>query len=760
MTATDARATQTDADRRADVAPVRLRFPLPRTHCGFPLGNGLFGALVWGEADTLRITINRADFWDHRGGERLSGERIYERMKADHDPQDARSMNPLFEPMVLPRPSGAFRNTRLPMGRFDLTLREGLTLTRGALDVTRGALTVDAHDAEGEPACRLTVALHPQQNALLIHDPAQAVARVQPRPAWEWVGEQLRSRDYQPPTVWDDEARIGWAQDCPDDPAMAAVCAHGDEALHIAMEPGDDAAAARKSAAEAIAVAQQFGHRAFLDDVCQWWSAYWRDLPRVDVPDAYFSDFLTMAQFRFGGATSPQSPLPSSLQGPWCEEYQLPPWSCDYHFNVNIQQIYTLAFSIGKTEHLLPLFDMLERNADVFRRSAKCMVGIDDGILLTHTMDDRGLAAGGVGPGAVIDHAVSGWTAQLYWLYYKHTGDTAFLRERALPFMTGVMRVYEAMLEWRGGVPRLPLSISAEYGHPLPNGDKQRIGPDASYQFACMHMLADALIEGAQTLGDTPRESWQHIREHAPHFTLVGEPGDERIAIWEAQDLEISHRHHSHLACIYPFDTLGERSERTQAIVDNSLNRWLEVGMSDWSEWCLPWAAIIQAREGYTESPHLLLKLCRDLFVNEGLANVYIPRFAGFTLHGLERKTGPLETCEMMQLDGNMGMVTALYEMLVHTHRGTTRFFPAVPEAWRDVSFEDVRLPGPMRAGGEKRDGVVRRITLTSEHGGRVRIDVPGYTTLTVTRGSHQQQMTLPADVTLQAGERFEARPA
>lgn len=43
-------------------------FPLPRPHCGPTLGNGLQGLLVWGEA-TLRLTIARAGFWDHRGGQ-------------------------------------------------------------------------------------------------------------------------------------------------------------------------------------------------------------------------------------------------------------------------------------------------------------------------------------------------------------------------------------------------------------------------------------------------------------------------------------------------------------------------------------------------------------------------------------------------------------------------------------------------------------------------------------------------------------------
>ena len=47
--------------------PLFWNFPLPRTHTGIPLANGTQGLLVWGD-DKLHVTIGRAGFWDHRGG--------------------------------------------------------------------------------------------------------------------------------------------------------------------------------------------------------------------------------------------------------------------------------------------------------------------------------------------------------------------------------------------------------------------------------------------------------------------------------------------------------------------------------------------------------------------------------------------------------------------------------------------------------------------------------------------------------------------
>ncbi len=48
---------------------ITFDFPLPRPHCGVPLGNGNMGVLVWSGDNRLCLTLNRADFWDHRQGE-------------------------------------------------------------------------------------------------------------------------------------------------------------------------------------------------------------------------------------------------------------------------------------------------------------------------------------------------------------------------------------------------------------------------------------------------------------------------------------------------------------------------------------------------------------------------------------------------------------------------------------------------------------------------------------------------------------------
>ncbi|GEM_PF-193080 len=733
-------------------------FPIPRTHCGVALGNGNFGALVWGQG-RLHITVNRADFWDHRCGETLMEGTTYERLKAAYDPGDRSRMESAFVRKKWEMKSGAWtRPCRLPVGRFELVFADGLMPKRAELDCGAGRLHVEVGTADGSRSGSLDLIMHLSRNLLFIEDRDGLVRDVVIRPSWDWVGEasdtswpSLRASGLAPPERITGGSPWGWIQDCPEDPSLASVCKRVSGGFAVCLALGDDDKSAWSTALEEIGRFEHEGAALLLRHSERWWKEYWAELPELDLPSEFYSKFLTYAQWKFACATHPESSRPSGLQGPWVEEYQRAQWSADYHFNVNVQQIYSLGFPTGRFEHFMPLFKMLESESfqRIMRHNAKVLFGIDDGLLLTHAVDDRGYQCGWISAGSTLDHACGGWTAQLYWEYYRYTLDKEFLRRRAYPFMLGVMRVYEEMLEEHDGRLSIPVSISAEYGATFDGGRAQNAGRDPSYQLACAHMLVDALIEASEILGMPERPIWRAIKERLPAYTLIGKPGEEHIAIWEGQDLDVCHRHHSHLGCIYPFDTLGEMGEGARRVVDNSIDHWILKGMGQWSEWCIPWAAIIQARLGFSEAPLVLLNMWREIFVNEGMATVYLPRFRGVTAHRRADMLKPKETHEIMQLDGTMGGATALYEMLVHTRGGTTYVFPAVSERWADVSFRNVRVPGAFRVSGVRRGGRTTDIVIRSLKGGTIRLAAPGMDAAELQKDGRAERITLPATVTL-----------
>jgi len=353
--------------------------------------------------------------------------------------------------------------------------------------------------------------------------------------------------------------------------------------------------------------------------------------------------------------------------------------------------------------------------------------------MLTHSVNDLGRQCqSGLRPHSGLDQSVTGWLALLYWEYYRHSLDADFLSNRAWPFMSGAMASYEAMLEERGGQLSLALGPAPEFGA---RHHEAEAGRDSSWQLACIHRLAESLMEAARRLGIPPKPIWRDIQLRLPPYSTVAvpapayrPPGDygKRIALWEGQDLPESYRHHSHLGALYPFDAIDPRAEEHAATIDKTVDGWVEKGIGMWSEWCMPWAAILHARVGLRESPLHLLNIWRELFINEGMATVYIPRFGGLSSHRRELQEQPKESTEIMQLDGTMAGATALLELLVHERRGVIHLFTGVPERWRTASFEGVRLPGGFTMAARWERGELRRVSVLSAAGGSLKLEIGG----------------------------------
>jgi len=727
-------------------------FPVPRTHCGFAMGNGNLGAMVWG-AEKLHITVNRADFWDHRGGECLLPDTTYDKLKRAYDPGDRSKLETQFVREEMP--DGVWKPSRIPVGRFEFSFKNKMRPLKGVLDYGTGSLIIKIGNSD-KTSGEIIITVGLRENLIYIDDKADLIDAVITKPSWEFpaVVEHLSKLKFNPPEIVRRDDISGWIQACPEDPSLASICRKTPNAAVISLELGNNNMEALNASLKSIETLQS-AVPAFKSGIEKWWKSYWKKAPEINLPSEFFNKFVKYALFRFACATHPFSPIGCGLQGPWIEEYQRGQWSGDYHFNVNIQQIYTLAFASNNLEHLIPLFNMLDGESyqKVMKNNAKVLFGIDDGLLLTHAVDDRGYQCGWISAGSTLDHAVGGWTAQLYWLYYKYTLDKEFLKKRAYPFMYGIMRVYEEMLEEHDGRLSIPVSISAEYGATFDGGRAQNAGRDPSYQLACMHMLADALLESSEILDIAPRQIWKTIKEKVPPYTLIEKGGEKKIAIWEGQDLDICHRHHSHLACIYPFDSLGDWTEEQKEIIDNSIDHWILKGMGQWSEWCMPWASIIHSRLGLKDSSLLLLEIWKEVFVNEGFITVYLPKFRGFSARRREDIMKPRESNEVMQLDGSMGGATAIYEMLLHTKNNTTYIFPAVSAKWKDVSFKNIRAPGAFLVSAVRKNGVTEEIVIKSLKGGRINISVPDCPRMRLIRKSGSSDISLPSPIDMKASE-------
>ena len=657
---------------------MTFAFPLERPHCGVPMANGNFGVLVWGR-ETLNLTVNQNDLWDHRGGELIDERNSYagltdyaEKHNFDHSIRNEFYRTQTF----LGRPR------RLAVGRFEFVFSEGVKPVSAELDFETGKVSVTLTDGS-----QLSLIMALTQNILYLDDPAKSIAAVRLKPASDFpqVKKFNEERGVGPYQLLAD----GWRIDLPADPGMTFRAVKTSYGCKIFTDnDGDDS---RKD--------EQIRFSA------EWWRSFRSKTARITTPDSWWNGFYDFNLYKLGAATCPFGKA-GGLQGPWHEEYQEAKWSGDFHFNVNVQMIYGPLCRLGVPEHLLPLFDMIESPA--FQRSmkhnARALFKVDDALWQTHAVDDRGEQCGGLSCGSSLDPACGAWTALLYYDYFLCTGDMEFLRNRAYPYIYGIMRGYEEMLRDFN----IPLAVSAEYASS--NGNMNTVaGRNPSYQLAAIRKLASILMELSALLKREERPIWRQILQKVPHFAVVGgydsysRSNEQRIAIWEGQDLEVCHRHHSHLGCIWPFDSLPEEpDEEMSTIISNSIDHWISMGIGKWSEWCIPWANIIYTRMGLQEAPMQLFNIWREIFVNEGLCTVYLPRMLSLIAHRRHDIAKPKDENEVMQLDGCGGFLDAFMQMCAYERFGKVHLFRGMPEKWRDVTIENLLLPGGGRLSADR----------------------------------------------------------
>ena len=678
-------------------------FPLPRPHTGPLLGNGTLGAMVWGDGNTLRLTLGRADWWDHRHAMSWNADMTYPNIRRLLEAADEPGIRALFN--RTPAPSGwPHHPSVIPVGRLELVFPATHTLVSAVLNMGAGEIILYARNASDGTHPLATLDLSPDAPVVrLLLAPGAPSPNVASLPAWNQIGDHLRSISFPEPEMRPD----GWIQRTPADQTLIV--------RHQTVSPSEWRVAAvlgDENPGKALEVS--FENRAL------WWASYWQRVPRIDVPNDRWRFLYHYGLYKFAGLTAPQG-VAATLQGPWIEDYQMPPWSSDYHFNINVQMCYWPAYQAGLGDHLKPLFTLIEGWLPKLRENARLFVGIDDGYLLPHAVDDRCGIIGVFWTG-IIDHACTAWVGKMMYDYYSYTGDEAFLRRLAYPFMKGALRVYEAMFERRpDGSLSLPVSVSPEYRAAQINA----WGRDASFQLAACHWLANTLETAAALLGETPSPAWREIREKLPLASLHGALGKEEIALWEGLVIEESHRHHSHLGGFHPFDTLPAEDPRWREITHRTVHRWIREGMGLWAGWSMPWAAMLHARFGNTDMTELALEIWERVFTNEGHGTLHDVCVPGLSLMGTSSMRATPVKKEIMQIDAGMAATAAIMDSLVHTYRGVVRVFPGASSRWKDCSFERIHIEGGFIVSARRVAGAVGSVTIEATRSGRLVLQNP-----------------------------------
>jgi alpha-L-fucosidase 2 len=704
---------------------LRRDFPLSRPEVGMLLANGTIGAMIWGQDNRLCITLNRSDFWLHKGGLSLSPDATYTNIRKYIEANDTAKLAGLFEP-VKNATAAIVRPTLLPLGRIDLTFPKDAVFKTGYLHLKNGKVVIDITDSHGTFQISCTISM--DKPLVNIHFPPARETRGMPKiscvSAWEYASDKLSWFGLERPAGFDEPGFCGWVQKRPGDQPICVGAAGDKGDIYIALRYSDSPENAKDRVRKMLEKAKKTGSDPIRTASATFWANHWRWVPHVEIPNETLSFLYYFGTFIFASLTTTTGVVPTA-HGPWVDEKGEVPYVGSFRGFINLRMSYWPAFRTNLMRHCKDLFTMIDSWKETMRENARRVFGIDDGVLLPCTVDDQCTRLGGTW-GDIINPGNAAAVAELMYRHYLYTQDIDFLRTTAYPFMVSAMRVYEAVLEKQAdGAWSLPLSVS-----PVLRGAMgSRTGKNANFQLACVHFLCESLQASAAALGEVPKPLWAEIGATLPKFALCETRDNygrlqKELGVFENVPLDESDALHSHLAGLCPFDTLDIENSDLLKILEETVETWVCQGMGAWNTTSLPWASMIHTRLKNADMAELILEIWERVFMNEGDAAVRDPLFMGFSTRGTP-ESAVAGMNEVLHMDAHLGATAAILEMLLCTRRGVNYLFSGAPQRWKNVSFDNIRTEGAFEVGATRRNGRVMRVSIKANAPGVFRLSNP-----------------------------------
>ncbi|MEN6575228.1 MAG: glycoside hydrolase N-terminal domain-containing protein [Phycisphaerales bacterium] len=683
-----------------------------------PLGDGLLGALVWGDGNPLRISLDRTDLWDLRPvPEFQSADYSYRMMRQWVKEGRIQDLHRLYDD-----PYGNPGPTKIPAGRIELTFDGDCAFAEASLDLAKASSEVRFRD--GTVA---RVLVHATQPLGVIHIASRRPASVRliaPPFAGEVTEEagankisagDLATLRYEAPIEQHGDAWTGYLQKGWGGFSFAAALAWrqsesgwlGVWSIATSKDSDDPLTAARKRCEAAL----DRGLGTLVQDHERWWASYW-DRTSVSVPNAVIERQWYLETYKFGAAARPDTP-PITLQGPWtADDMKIPPWKGDYHHDLNTQLSYWPAYSGNRLEGASGYVGWLWETRETARAWTKRFFDLP-GLNVPMTAD---LDQNQIGGWHQYTHSATtaAWLGHHFWLHWRYSMDRQFLEERAYPWLRDTAVFLEAVTE-KGpdGKRTLPLSSSPEIND---NRLEAWFPSITNYDLALTRWTFEKTAELADLLGEQGQAGhWRRLLSEMPDLAI--DPTSGKLLVAENYPLPASHRHFSHLMAIHPLGTIRwENGERDRTIIKASLAELDEKGTSQWCGYSFSWLANLAARARDGKKAERALEIFSRAFC---LRN-------GFHCNGDQTGKGYSNfRYRPFTLEGNFAAAAGLQEMLLQSHSGTVRLFPAVPESWRDVSFKGLRAEGAFVVSAVRKDGLIQSVEIVAEAGGPLRLENP-----------------------------------
>ena len=402
---------------------------------------------------------------------------------------------------------------------------------------------------------------------------------------------------------------------------------------------------------------------------------------------AYF-ELLLYQYGRYLMISASRTLLPAHLQGIW-NAFADAPWSCGYWHNINLQMNYWSTGPANLSETFIPYINyakaympLAQQHADAFVAASypdKLSPAGENGWIIgtgawPYTIEGfKGKSHSGPGTGA--------FTALLFWDYYDYTGDVDFLRDFGYPALRSMSVLYKKLLVERDGLYLIEDSASPEQVHEGKYYHTVGCAFDQQMVYECFRRTLDsARILGAEDALLTELEAM------LPHLepVLIGDDGQIKEFREETTYSSIgepTHRHVSHLVGLYPGTVINNRHPEWLRASEITLDR-----RGDRTHcWAAAHRMLLWARTG---NGNRAMDLAQSLIRNNVMENLW-DRHPPF------------------QIDGNFGYTAGVCELLVGGCDGTALILQALPDLWSEGEFSGIVSRGGVAFDCRWRDGRV-----------------------------------------------------
>ncbi len=669
-----------------------------------PLGNGMIGALVWQKDNKLRLSLDRADLWDERtviDFKKLNFKWVRQQVKNNtYDTVHKLGDDP-YETFPYP--------TKLPAGALVFDVSSFGEVVTSELDISNATCTViwetgvslqtyvcaDAdlgvftfkNISKNIVADIVAPPYHTDKPGMIGNSvEGQGLERLGYRQGKVIKGNNF-VQYYQPVNKNEGYViNVNWIETNNEVKGIWTV---------LKVFPNDAKINGVKNSDTTYAA-----H-------CKWWKNFWGK-SYVSVPDEQIEKQYYLELYKLGCVARKGAPA-ITLQAIWtADNGNLPPWKGDFHNDLNTQLSYWPAYASNHMKEAEIFTDWLWK---VKKENEK---------YTRQYFDVKGLNVPGVATlsgypmGGWIQYSfsptIAAWLSQHFYWQWKYSMDKNFLQTRAYPYIHEVAVFLENISYLENGKRKLPLSSSPEYND---NRITAWFTNTTNYDLSLMKYAFNAAAEVARAMNkNLEANHWQKLLHELPPLD-VNETG---LTIAPGFTRQESHRHHSNLMSIYPLGLLNVDNEKDKMVIDSSL-RWMEkTGTDLWCGYSFSWAASLYAMAKEGDNAAKELSIFASNFCSSN----------SFHLNG-DQKGGQYSkfTYRPFTLEGNFAFAQGLQEMLLQSDKDYIEVLPAIPSAWKNVSFNNLRAQGAFLISAKKENGILNEVKVLSEKGGLLRLKTP-----------------------------------